>query len=183
MTQLTLPAGMEIIGDIKPGYERVLTPDALALVAKLSRAFDGRRGVAARGAGFDSGCSRRQGAGADRRKLSPRDRRAEGFGVRRQGRSDRAPDAVGARRVWGGGRPDRVANAAKRAGARHGPGRKAEHSVDRPQPVRPYRQLIGEEGSLDRHDEAVFGPRQGGATGGLSTSVLGLNPHWWTSHQ
>ncbi len=43
MTQLTLPAGMEIIGDIKPGYERVLTPDALALVAKLSRAFEGRR--------------------------------------------------------------------------------------------------------------------------------------------
>jgi len=43
MTQLTLPAGMEIIGDIKPGYERVLTPEALALVAKLSRAFEGRR--------------------------------------------------------------------------------------------------------------------------------------------
>ena len=43
MTQLTLPAGMEIIGDIKPGYERVLTPEALALVAKLSRAFAGRR--------------------------------------------------------------------------------------------------------------------------------------------
>ena len=43
MTQLTLPAGMEIIGDIKPGYERVLTPEALTLVAKLSRAFESRR--------------------------------------------------------------------------------------------------------------------------------------------
>ena len=43
MTQLSLPAGMEIKGDIKPGYERVLTADALALVAKLSRAFEARR--------------------------------------------------------------------------------------------------------------------------------------------
>ena len=43
MTKLTLPSGMEIIGEIKPGYERVLTPDALALVAKLSRAFESRR--------------------------------------------------------------------------------------------------------------------------------------------
>ncbi|WP_256080982.1 malate synthase A [Massilia sp. YIM B04103] len=45
MTQssLTLPAGMEITGAIQPGYERVLTPEALALVAKLSRAFEPRR--------------------------------------------------------------------------------------------------------------------------------------------
>ena len=43
MTQLTLPAGMEIIGEIKPGFERVLTADALALVAKLTRAFEPRR--------------------------------------------------------------------------------------------------------------------------------------------
>src|SRR6185437_13795958 len=43
MTKLTLPAGMEIIGEIKPGYERVLTLDALTLVAKLSRAFESRR--------------------------------------------------------------------------------------------------------------------------------------------
>ncbi|MGO4467106.1 hypothetical protein, partial [Pseudoduganella sp. RAF53_2] len=40
---ITLPAGMEIKGDIAPGYERVLTPEALALVAKLSRAFEPRR--------------------------------------------------------------------------------------------------------------------------------------------
>ncbi|MES2071129.1 MAG: malate synthase A [Pseudomonadota bacterium] len=43
MTQLTLPAGMEIKGEIKPGFEQILTPEALALVAKLSRAFEPRR--------------------------------------------------------------------------------------------------------------------------------------------
>ena len=43
MTKLTLPAGMEITGEIKPGFDRVLTADALALVAKLSRAFESRR--------------------------------------------------------------------------------------------------------------------------------------------
>jgi len=43
MTQLNLPAGMEIIGEIKPGFDRVLTADALALVAKLTRAFEPRR--------------------------------------------------------------------------------------------------------------------------------------------
>jgi len=43
MTQLTLPAGMEITGEIKPGYEQILTPEALALVAKLDRAFAARR--------------------------------------------------------------------------------------------------------------------------------------------
>jgi len=40
---LQFPAGMEIKADIKAGYERVLTPEALALVAKLSRAFESRR--------------------------------------------------------------------------------------------------------------------------------------------
>jgi malate synthase len=34
---------MEIKGAIQPGYETVLTPEALALVAKLSRAFEPRR--------------------------------------------------------------------------------------------------------------------------------------------
>lgn len=43
MIQLQLPSGMEIKGEIKPGYEQILTPDALALVAKLSRAFEPRR--------------------------------------------------------------------------------------------------------------------------------------------
>jgi malate synthase len=43
MTQLTLPEGMQISGEIKPGFDLILTPDALALVAKLSRAFEPRR--------------------------------------------------------------------------------------------------------------------------------------------
>jgi len=43
MTQLNLPAGMQITGEIKPGFEQILTPEALALVAKLSRAFEPRR--------------------------------------------------------------------------------------------------------------------------------------------
>lgn len=43
MTQLTLPQGMEITAPIKAGFERVLTLDALQLVAKLSRAFETRR--------------------------------------------------------------------------------------------------------------------------------------------
>jgi malate synthase len=34
---------MQITGEIKPGFERVLTPEALALVAKLSREFEPRR--------------------------------------------------------------------------------------------------------------------------------------------
>lgn len=43
MTQLTLPTGMQITGEIKPGFEQILTPEALALVVKLSRAFEPRR--------------------------------------------------------------------------------------------------------------------------------------------
>jgi len=41
---LTIPAGMQITGDIKPAYEQILVPDALALVARLARAFEPRRG-------------------------------------------------------------------------------------------------------------------------------------------
>ena len=40
---LNLPAGMEINAPIKPGYETILTADALALVAKLHRAYEGIR--------------------------------------------------------------------------------------------------------------------------------------------
>jgi malate synthase len=40
---LDLPAGMQINAPIRPGYETILTRDALALVAKLHRAFEGRR--------------------------------------------------------------------------------------------------------------------------------------------
>ena len=37
------PAGMTITAEIKAGYEQILTPEALALVAKLTRAFEPRR--------------------------------------------------------------------------------------------------------------------------------------------
>jgi malate synthase len=40
---IATPAGMEIRAAIEPGYEQILTPDALALVARLSRAFEPRR--------------------------------------------------------------------------------------------------------------------------------------------
>ncbi|MES2152960.1 MAG: malate synthase A [Pseudomonadota bacterium] len=40
---IATPAGMEITGAIAPGYEQVLTPAALALVAKLTREFEPRR--------------------------------------------------------------------------------------------------------------------------------------------
>ena len=42
-SELQLPEGMQITGPIKAGYETILTFDALALVAKLHRAFNGRR--------------------------------------------------------------------------------------------------------------------------------------------
>jgi malate synthase len=40
---LTLPQGMEIKAEILPAYEDILTPEALALVAKLHRTFAPRR--------------------------------------------------------------------------------------------------------------------------------------------
>src|SRR4051812_28429866 len=40
---IQLSVGMEIKADVKPGYEKVLTPEALALIARLSRAFEPRR--------------------------------------------------------------------------------------------------------------------------------------------
>ena len=40
---LQLPAGMQITGEIKPGFDAILSPEALALVAKLARAFEPRR--------------------------------------------------------------------------------------------------------------------------------------------
>ncbi|ABX14913.1 malate synthase A [Burkholderia multivorans] len=42
-TPITLPQGLAITGEIKPGYEAILTPDALELVAALHRAFEPRR--------------------------------------------------------------------------------------------------------------------------------------------
>ena len=43
MLQLQMPQGMQITAEIKPGYENILTPEALALVAKLTREFEPRR--------------------------------------------------------------------------------------------------------------------------------------------
>ena len=40
---MTLPHGVAIQAPLKPGFDRILTADALALVAKLHRAFDPRR--------------------------------------------------------------------------------------------------------------------------------------------
>ena len=43
IANLTLPAGMQINAPLHAGYETVLTPEALAFVAQLHRAFNGRR--------------------------------------------------------------------------------------------------------------------------------------------
>ncbi len=43
MAALDLPSGVEIDGAIKPGFEKVLTREALAFVADLQRRFNGRR--------------------------------------------------------------------------------------------------------------------------------------------
>jgi malate synthase len=40
---LKLPDGVQILGSLQPGFESVLTPQALALLAKLHRAFEPRR--------------------------------------------------------------------------------------------------------------------------------------------
>jgi malate synthase len=42
MTQ-ALPSGLELTGNTKPEYGAILTPEALAFVAKLARRFEGRR--------------------------------------------------------------------------------------------------------------------------------------------
>ena len=39
----TLPPGVAILAPLEPGFETVLTTDALALVAELHRAFEPRR--------------------------------------------------------------------------------------------------------------------------------------------
>ena len=43
LSSLDLPQGMEITGEIKPGYEAILTREALELVAALHRTFEPRR--------------------------------------------------------------------------------------------------------------------------------------------
>ena len=39
----TIADGVTVKGAIKPGYERVLTPEALAFVAEIERKFGARR--------------------------------------------------------------------------------------------------------------------------------------------
>ena len=43
MATINLPAGMEITAEITPQFAEILTPEALALVARLARAFEPRR--------------------------------------------------------------------------------------------------------------------------------------------
>ena len=43
MAALDLPAGVLIDGEAKPGFEKVLTKEAVAFVAGLHRKFNGRR--------------------------------------------------------------------------------------------------------------------------------------------
>jgi malate synthase len=43
MTRTTLPEGVAILGAPDHGFEEILTPDALAFVARLQREFNGRR--------------------------------------------------------------------------------------------------------------------------------------------
>ena len=40
---LNLPTGVQITAPLQPGFDAILTHDALALVAKLHRAFETRR--------------------------------------------------------------------------------------------------------------------------------------------
>ncbi len=40
---IELPAGIDLRGEIKPGYEAILTPEALAFIAELQRTFGDRR--------------------------------------------------------------------------------------------------------------------------------------------
>lgn len=40
---LNLPGGVAVSGALKPGYERILTTDALEFVAALARRFEPRR--------------------------------------------------------------------------------------------------------------------------------------------
>ena len=43
MSAINLPSGVELRGEIKPGYEEILTEEALAFIADLDRTFGARR--------------------------------------------------------------------------------------------------------------------------------------------
>ena len=40
---MSTPTGVQITAPLAPGYDRILTADALSLVAKLHRTFEPRR--------------------------------------------------------------------------------------------------------------------------------------------
>ena len=40
---ISTPSGVEVLGEVTPAFAEILTPDALAFVAKLQRAFGARR--------------------------------------------------------------------------------------------------------------------------------------------
>src|SRR5437868_12967805 len=46
--QSTLPAGLQIADEVPPQFAEILTPDALAFIAKLEREFRARRDEALR---------------------------------------------------------------------------------------------------------------------------------------
>ena len=46
MTNLQLPDGVEVTGEVKPGYEEILSPTALELIARLHRELEPRRQAA-----------------------------------------------------------------------------------------------------------------------------------------
>ena len=43
MNQRNIPAGMQVLGEMTPEYEQILTGDALIFLAKLHRSFNARR--------------------------------------------------------------------------------------------------------------------------------------------
>jgi len=40
---ISIPGGVEVRGEVTPAFAEILTPDAVAFVAKLQRAFGARR--------------------------------------------------------------------------------------------------------------------------------------------
>ncbi len=76
MAALDLPAGVTIDGAIKPGFEKVLTKEAVAFIADLQRKFNARREELL--------------AAARRAPEAPRCRREAGFPAGNRARSARA---------------------------------------------------------------------------------------------
>ena len=96
LMNLTLPAGVQINAPILPGFETILSSEALALVARLHRAFEPRRQrTAGRACGARQAARRRRAArlpgrdeGDPRRRL---EHRADAQGARMPPRRDHRP--------------------------------------------------------------------------------------------